>query len=898
MGSEYVKKISLILNGKEINNSLEDVGKEIGKLKRQFKKANNEEDREKINAQLKEARIAYKNIKDELIEQHVTLLDVRSAAENMFNGLLSGDFEAVENGFNTIKTGVKGATKAALAFVATPIGAAIATLATIGFVAKNWIDFNVAIGEANKRVKEITGASGILVDTIRIRSEVLNDTFKIGVEKSMETAKSLVENMGITYNQAYDLIEKGAIKGKHKNDEYLDSIAEYAPQFEQAGYSAKEFVAIVEAGIDLSVYKDKLPDAIKEAGTELRDGGKGLRDALTLSFGEPFSKDIVKRVQTGKTTVKGALNEIDTLSKKHHLSQGQLQQLTSKLFISAGEDAGGAIKIFEALNVAVENQKKPLDEIQKINKKNLDTQKELRGVYTSLFASNASGFQKMKAQATLWFNQFILKTLKGGVEFMNWFIDMKNEHKNFATAMSLVSKIISGVFQITLQPIKSIVKSIKGIGLAIEGIAQRDPSKIKAGLKQSFVEPFTDGFDIIKQKAKEFKDEFDAIQDGTAPKSKRITLEDYVTPNTDTKEPTATTPTVTNTVNENGLTSEDQAKLDSKKKLQDFLDEWNADKKLEEELKKFEEEQQEEEREILEKEAQFTKLEEEGVLLSELETAKQEQIQAIRDKWAEIRKQKNKEAFAKEALDRNKFHEDVINAEQTLQNAKQAALRFGLNSLRSFSKKGSDLYKGLFLLDKGFAASQVVIKGIEERAKIRAAYAAIPGGQAISTPLVLASKIRTGLGLASIGSTTIQAIGDKGFYDGGFTGDDPIFFDEKGRAVTGFTHKNEEVYPERMVNNPRFAATFQYLNSHRKNGNKNQSPLPEDTPTTSISETPLNNTNETTEMHLLAFEIKRLSNLLDGNLYSKLLLEHEDVEKINDLNDEINTSKTNGTLAE
>ncbi|WP_141876200.1 phage tail tape measure protein [Gramella sp. Hel_I_59] len=77
-----------------------------------------------------------------------------------------------------------------------------------------------------------------------------------------------------------DKIEAGLIKGGAANDEYFDSIREYSTFFAQAGYSAEEFINIVNTGFDLGIYQDKLPDALKEADLSLKEQTKSTRDSL------------------------------------------------------------------------------------------------------------------------------------------------------------------------------------------------------------------------------------------------------------------------------------------------------------------------------------------------------------------------------------------------------------------------------------------------------------------------------------------------------------------------------------------------------------------------------------------------------------------------------------------
>ena len=199
----------------------------------------------------------------------------------------------------------------------------------------------------------------------------------------------------------------------------------------------------------------------------------------------------------------------------------------------------------------------------------------------------------------------------------------------------------------------------------------------------------------------------------------------------------------------------DEAK--AKKRLAEWLDKWEEDREIQEELKKFNKAERAEQEEILRLENQFAKLEadayEEKELLSRLEDEKESRLQDIRDKHAGIREKQDK-----------KHKKALLDAEMNLLDAKRSAVYFGISALRDLAKEGSIIYKALFLGEKIFAASDVILAGMRERAAYMAnpTWSAMPdGGAAIKAKHVLASKIRTGVSLAQIAATTI-----KGFEDG------------------------------------------------------------------------------------------------------------------------------------
>lgn len=496
---KITRQLSIFINGKEIKNSLGGIGREIGRVKAELKEANDPSDIKRLKAELDSLGNKYGEVKKEIHGTNVTLQEARGHFDNLLGGLLSGDLEGAKAGLIGLKSGVVGLTKSALAFIATPIGAAIAALALIGGAAKAWLDFNLEVEKTNQLVKDITNETGETVDAIRVRAEVLRDTFELDINESVTTAKSLVKSFGISYDEAFDIVEDGAIRGKLSSAEFLDSLKEYPIQFKNAGFSATDFANIVSTGIDLSIYSDKLPDAIKEFNLSITESTKASRDALVNAFGKEFTGKLFADIKSGAKTPKEALQSIALEADRIGLNSQQAQQLTADLFRGAGEDAGGALKVFEAVNIALNEQKKPLTEIQQIQQEQLEVNKELKGVYTQLFASADGGFGKIIEKGKLFASKILLNILKAGVDVYNWFVDLNNESGTFSALLQGMGVSAKGVFKVIGILISGAADSFKGLGSIVEGVFTLNFDKIKEG--------FANGVGSLGNALKKVKDQ-------------------------------------------------------------------------------------------------------------------------------------------------------------------------------------------------------------------------------------------------------------------------------------------------------------------------------------------------------------------------------------------------------
>lgn len=110
---------------------------------------------------------------------------------------------------------------------------------------------------------------------------VLRDTFEYDVGESVRAVDTLMKNFGLTSQQAFDYITYGAQNGLDFSGELLDTINEYAPQFQLLGLSAENMFDIFASGAQAGAWNlDKIGDAVKELGIRVREDSEESRNAL------------------------------------------------------------------------------------------------------------------------------------------------------------------------------------------------------------------------------------------------------------------------------------------------------------------------------------------------------------------------------------------------------------------------------------------------------------------------------------------------------------------------------------------------------------------------------------------------------------------------------------------
>ena len=190
----------------------------------------------------------------------------------------------------------------------------------------------------------------------------LDELYGIDMNETLRGVNSLMQQFGMTAQEAMDYIVKGTQNGLDKTNELGDNLSEYAGKFAQAGYSAQEYFQLLQNGLDNGAYNlDKVNDAINEVTTRLVDGT--ISDSLTQideKTGEVkegtggWSKeveDVFKQWQQGGATQKDVINAIVTDIQNTENQQDKLNK-AALAFGTMAED--GNAKFIESLTTVGE----------------------------------------------------------------------------------------------------------------------------------------------------------------------------------------------------------------------------------------------------------------------------------------------------------------------------------------------------------------------------------------------------------------------------------------------------------------------------------------------------------------------------------------------------------------
>lgn len=147
-------------------------------------------------------------------------------------------------------------------------------------------NYGESIADVADKMRIVSNILGDLPDeelqSVVEKSYMLEDAYGMDFQENVRGVNALMDQFGITSEQAYELINQGAQKGLNQNQDLTDQIAEYSTYYAKLGFTAEDFFNMMVAGAEDGAYQiDYLNDAMKEFGIRTKDNSTSTNDAYT-----------------------------------------------------------------------------------------------------------------------------------------------------------------------------------------------------------------------------------------------------------------------------------------------------------------------------------------------------------------------------------------------------------------------------------------------------------------------------------------------------------------------------------------------------------------------------------------------------------------------------------------
>lgn len=352
-------------------------------------------------------------------------------------------------------------------------------IAGVAATVKWWYDFNKGMIEASRLTENFTGLAGKSADAVTVRVQTLADNMGKGYKETMEATNTLVQQFGISWEEATDLMQDGIVAGANMGDNLVNNISRFAPALRDAGVSADEFVAILSETRN-GIFSEEGVNDIVKGGTRLRAMTKNVAealDAVSISS-EQMQKDLAE----GNITMLEAVQQVAGKLKELPENSQEAGKLMKEVFGRTAAQGGTLlIQSIADVNTNLDEQKAKMGELGEINEKQMNAQRRLNEVLTSVFKMSGTSFEKMTTQAKTFVTQALTKIIEGCVDVVNWFIEIYNNSIVVRAGVSSIVSSFKNLWEVAKLVFNLVIDSFKNTGKILEGIFTLNWSKVKEG---------------------------------------------------------------------------------------------------------------------------------------------------------------------------------------------------------------------------------------------------------------------------------------------------------------------------------------------------------------------------------------------------------------------------------
>ena len=135
------------------------------------------------------------------------------------------------------------------------------------------------------------------------------DAFGIEVNESTRAAKALMDNFGLSAEEAFNMLVQGYQEGLNYSDEFIDTINEYSSQFTKLGLDVEDMFSILDSGTQAGAWNlDKIGDAVKELSIRVIDGSDTTKEGFKLLGLN--ADEMAKKFSKGGDSAKEAFKQV------------------------------------------------------------------------------------------------------------------------------------------------------------------------------------------------------------------------------------------------------------------------------------------------------------------------------------------------------------------------------------------------------------------------------------------------------------------------------------------------------------------------------------------------------------------------------------------------------------
>lgn len=474
-----------------------------------------------IDLSSEDAKKKLEEMRAQIARNNQTIADATGSNEKFADSVLTligvnanfgSSFQSLgENGnfIDGLNTKVKAFGKTLTGLLANPW--VLAFLGIGGVIAgfKWWYDYNKGLIEATKLTENYTGATGAAADKVTADMQTLADHMGKSYADTIGAANVLVQQFGISWEDATALMEKGLQAGTDMNGNMLNMINQFGPALRDAGVDAEQFIAIL-SNTRNGIFDEKGVSDILKGGTRLRAMTKQIAESLDACgiSSQKMQKDLTE----GNITMLEAVQQVSNKLKELPENSQEAGMLMKNVFGRTAAEGGTLLiqsiaDIDTNLNSCIDS----MGEMGKVTKAQIDAERDLNETISAVFKMSGTSFEEMIGYAKVYVTQWLTRLIKKCVDIYNWFVNIYNEAVHVRVCIGTLVAIFKTLWTVAKAVFDLVINGFKGVAGILEGVMLIFSGELESGMgkiKNALVNGFKGIRDIAVSAGKEIGADF------------------------------------------------------------------------------------------------------------------------------------------------------------------------------------------------------------------------------------------------------------------------------------------------------------------------------------------------------------------------------------------------------
>ncbi len=345
--------------------------------------------------------------------------------------------------------------------------------------AKLFYDFSIEIEEARRLTREFIGVEGQQLTELSSSISAISKQTGHEYKEVLNSVDTLINQYGITWQQAIDVIKDGIQAGADENGTFFSQIQQYAPAFRDAGVEVQDLVALITQTRS-GIFNEQGMALIQTATERIRRFSTQTQKALD-GIGIDSQK-LAEDLASGDKSIVQAIQLISQRITELPENSQQVGEVLKNVFGKTASNEGmKMIETIASITTNMDELKNVTGEYGRLEREQIEVKEKLNQKMTELFGIGQGGFKELTAKAEI----FIVKGLLKILGYMEKAYDELGAVRAFVEILryaflNLFSVVELG-FNLIIDSAKGTIKFFRAFAEILEGIFTLDFSKIEKG---------------------------------------------------------------------------------------------------------------------------------------------------------------------------------------------------------------------------------------------------------------------------------------------------------------------------------------------------------------------------------------------------------------------------------